>query len=91
MNKYLYASRTVVCKTQNDVDKLINDEDCRVRAEVAEQGYALDKLLYDEDWEVIRTSRKWLDYHHMTIDKYNQILKDNNGDYSVFLEMNKEK
>ena len=91
INDEVWFVRRAVAEQGYRLDKLINDEDCRVRAEVAEQGYALDKLLYDEDWEVIRTSRKWLDYHHMTIDKYNQILKDNNGDYSVFLEMNKEK
>ena len=36
-------------KTPEDWDKLINDEDWRVRATVAQQGYGLDILVNDED------------------------------------------
>lgn len=32
----------------NDLDKLINDDYWGVRAEIANQGYGLDKLIHDE-------------------------------------------
>ncbi len=38
--------------TPEDWDILINDEDWRVRATVAEQGYGLDKLINDSHWRV---------------------------------------
>ena len=34
------------------LDKLVHDDDGRVRAAVAEQGYGLDILIHDEDWRV---------------------------------------
>lgn len=34
------------------LDKLVHDDDGRVRATVAEQGYGLDILIHDEDWRV---------------------------------------
>ena len=34
------------------LDKLVHDDDGRVRAAVAEQGYGLDILIHDEGWRV---------------------------------------
>ena len=37
---------------EENLDKLINDENCIVKYEVARQGYGLDKLVNDTDWNV---------------------------------------
>ena len=37
---------------EDTIEKLVNDEDCDVRLEVAKQVYSLDKLVNDEYWYV---------------------------------------
>ena len=37
---------------EDTIEKLVNDEDCDVRLEVAKQGYGLDILINDKDWKV---------------------------------------
>ena len=35
---------------EDNLKELVNDGDCRIRLEVARQGYGLDKLVNDKDW-----------------------------------------
>ncbi len=67
--------------TDPELDKLVNSENYEDRIEAAEQGYALDRLLFDEDIDVFEAV---LDY--LSTNNYRSIFnwaKDNNIDLDI--------
>ncbi len=43
-------------KEGKNLEEYLHDEDMNIRAEVARQGYGLDKLVRDKDWRVRSTA-----------------------------------
>lgn len=90
VNDEEWLVREAVAKQGYGLDKLIKDKCSNVRYAVAMQGYGLDKLINDNDDFVRSGCHLFLEDHGIkNINEYKEILFKNNGDYSVFLNMEK--
>ena len=56
--------------TDPEKDKMVKSDDWEDRLEMAEQGYGLDILVNDKDYDVQEAVKNYLTSHNLTLDKF---------------------